>query len=99
MEVFGWFCRGGQRFFMSAPVTNDAFLVKGLRLSIDTKTKPLLHKEERWSGEKMILIPSLIHASLDRSTIVDEWAKRRTNRDYGVVALVPTFRMTADWEK
>src|SRR5258708_30769068 len=84
---------------MSGTVTNDAFLVKGLRLSIDTITKPLVHKQERWSGEKMILIPSLIHASLDRSTIVHEWAKRRTGRDYGVVALVPSFRMTADWEK
>jgi hypothetical protein len=84
---------------MSATVTNDAFLVKGLRLSVDTITKPLVHKEERWAGEKMVLIPSLTHASLDRSAVVSEWAKPRTGRDYGVVALVPSFKMTADWEK
>jgi hypothetical protein len=66
---------------------------------VDTITKPLVFKEERWSGEKMVLIPSLIHESLDRSSVVHDWARRKTGRDYGIVALVPSFRMTADWEK
>lgn len=99
LEVFGSFCRAKHRVFMSATVTNDAFLVKGLRLSVETITKPLTYKEERWSGEKMILIPALIHESLDRSTVVNEFGRTRTGRDHGLVVLSPSFRMTADWER
>ena len=99
LDEFGSFCKAKHRVFMSATVTNDAFLVKGLRLSVETITKPLTYKEERWSGEKMILLPSLIHDSLDRSTIVNDLGKSRGGRDYGMVVLAPSFRMTADWEK
>jgi replicative superfamily II helicase len=99
LEVFGSFYKAKNRMFMSATVTNDAFLIKGLRLSPEVITKPLVYKEERWSGEKMILIPSLIHESLDRGSIVHEFGKVRTNRKFGVVALSPSFEMTADWGK
>ena len=99
LDVFGSFCKAKHRVFMSATVTNDAFLVKGLRLSVETITKPLTYKEERWSGEKMILIPSLIDSSLDRSTIVNDFGRSRGGREYGTVVLAPSFRMTADWEK
>lgn len=99
LDEFGSFCKAKHRIFMSATVTNDAFLVKGLRLSVETITKPLTYKEERWSGEKMILLPSLIHDSLDRSTIVNDLGKSRGGREYGMVVLAPSFRMTADWEK
>jgi len=99
LDVFGSFCKAKHRVFMSATVTNDAFLVKGLRLSVETITNPLTYKDERWSGEKMILIPSLIHESLDRSTVVNDFGLIRTGRDHGVVVLSPSFRMTADWEK
>ncbi len=99
LDVFGSFCRAKHRVFMSATVTNDAFLVKGLRLSVETITNPLIYSAERWSGEKMILIPSLIHESLDRSSVVNSFGKTRTGRDYGVVVLSPSFRMTIDWEK
>jgi replicative superfamily II helicase len=99
LEVFGSFCKAKHRVFMSATVTNDAFLVKGLRLSPEIIKNPLVFKDERWSGEKMILVPSLIHESLDRSTIVNAFGKTRIGRDHGLVVLSPSFRMTADWEK
>jgi len=99
LDVFGSFCKAKHRVYMSATVTNDAFLVKGLRLSVETIMNPLTYKEERWSGEKMILIPSLIHESLDRSSVVNDFGRVRTGRDHGVVVLSPSFRMTADWEK
>ena len=99
LEVFGSFFKAKLRVFMSATVTNDAFLVKGLRLSPATVKNPLVFKEERWSGEKMILLPSLMHASLDRSAIVNEFGKRRSGRNHGVVVLAPSFKMTVDWEK
>ena len=99
LDVFGSFCKAKHRIFMSATVTNDAFLVKGLRLAVETITNPLIYKEERWSGEKMLLIPSLIHESLDRSTVVNDFGRLKTGRDHGLVVLSPSFRMTADWEK
>lgn len=98
LDLFGSFHKANHRVFMSATVTDDSFLVKGLRLSADTITHPLVSKTEKWSGEKMILIPSLINDTLDRATIVREFAPSRSGRDYGVVALVPSFGRSMDWK-
>jgi replicative superfamily II helicase len=99
LEMFGTYWKAKHRIFMSATVTDDAFLIKGLQLSSDTAMNPLTHKEERWSGEKMILIPALIHKDLDRSTIVQCFGQSDQNRKYGVVAITPSFSQTADWKK
>jgi hypothetical protein len=87
-----------QSLLKQSTVTDDSFLVKGLRLSADTINNPLVSKNEKWSGEKMILIPSLMNETLDRSIIVREFARPRAGRDYGVVALVPSFGRSKDWE-
>jgi hypothetical protein len=83
---------------MSATVTDDSFLIRGLGLSPSTVKNPLIFKEERWSGEKMVLIPSLIDSSLDRSSVVAAFAKPLDKRRSGVVALVPGFGWTKEWE-
>jgi len=70
LNAFGSFENATHRIFMSATVTNDAFLIKGLRLSPQTITSPLTHSAETWSGEKMVLIPSLIDEELDRGAIL-----------------------------
>jgi replicative superfamily II helicase len=72
LELFGSYADAQHRVFMSATVTNDAFLVKGLGLSPETIQKPLIDKNERWSGEKMVLIPSLIDSTLERDTVIKE---------------------------
>lgn len=82
---------------MSATVTDDAFLVKGLQLAPTTISKPLTYAKERWSGEKMVLLPSLIHEDLTRSEIVNLFARPAEKRRYGRVALVPGFNWTKDW--
>jgi replicative superfamily II helicase len=97
LDLFGSYFRADHRVFMSATVTDDSFLVKGLRLSPETIRNPLISKNERWSGEKMILIPSLIHESLDRENIVKEFGTTRQKR-FGVVALTPSFAGSRDWE-
>jgi len=61
------------------------------------KLVPLVDKNERWSGEKMILIPSLIDATLDRSLIVETFAKNVPKRKFGVVAIAPSFKRAEDW--
>lgn len=64
LQLFGTYSQAQHRIFMSATVTNDAFLVKGLGISEGAIREPLIDRNEKWSGEKMILIPSLMSSSL-----------------------------------
>ena len=100
LDVFGSFYGAQHRIFMSATVTDDSFLVKGLRLSADTIKKST--RFQRMSGDglgkRCCLIPSLINETLERSVIVPEFARPRSGRDFGVVALVPSFSRSKDWE-
>lgn len=82
---------------MSATVTDDAFLVKGLRLAPKTISHPLTYENETWSGEKMVVIPSLIHEDLDRDRIISGFGKSLLERKSGVVALVPSVAMSHSW--
>ena len=98
LDLFGSYSNAKNRVFMSATVTNDAFLVKGLNIKPASIQNPLVDKNERWSGEKMILIPSLIDTALDRTTIIEEFGKPQPKRRYGVVAITPSFKKTEDWK-
>jgi replicative superfamily II helicase len=97
LDAFGSYSRAAHRIFMSATVTDDAFLVKGLRLSPTTITKPLTYDRETWSGEKMVIIPSLISEDLDRDRIVAGYGKPNAGRTFGVVALTPSFARSKAW--
>jgi replicative superfamily II helicase len=99
LHLFGSFAKAPHRVFMSATVTNDSFLVKGLGLSEEAIREPLHYEKESWSGEKMILIPSLIDGTLDRETLVSRFAKRVPKRTFGVVVLAPSTRGCQDWSK
>ncbi len=99
LEHFGSYVRAKHRVFMSATVTDDSFLVKGLGLDRTTVCNPLVDREETWSGEKMVLIPSLIDDRLSRSAIVAAFSKENRTRQFGVVVLVPSAQRCADWEQ
>src|SRR5262245_15852938 len=99
LSAFGSYWKAKHRIFMSATVTDDSFLVKGLQLSPETITRPLSYAKETWSGEKMVLLPSLINEQLDRERMVKAFAPPNPKRRYGVVALAPSFNRTKDWEK
>ncbi len=98
LDLFGSYHNARHRVFMSATVTDDAFLVKGLRLSPDTIRSPLVYEKERWSGEKMILLPSLIPPGLTRDLIVNTYGVARPNRPFGVVVLVPSMVHAKGWQ-
>ena len=98
LELFGSYTNTSHRVFMSATVTNDAFLVKGLGLKPSTIKVPLVDKKERWSGEKMILLPSLIDPSLTRDLIIKTFGKSQPQRRYGVVAITPSFKFAEEWK-
>ncbi len=97
LGVFGSYAKAKHRIFMSATVTDDSFLVRGLRLEPATIRNPLTFKKEKWSGEKMILIPSLIDEALNRSIAVKAFAPPKS-KQYGIVALTPSFAGSKDWE-
>lgn len=99
LEAFGTYWKAEQRIFMSATVTDDAFLVKGLRLLPETILAPISYAQERWSGERMVLMPSLINSELTRELLVKNFGVPVNGRQYGVVALVPSFARNADWKK
>ena len=98
LEAFGSYSRANHRIFMSATVTDDAFLVKGLRLSPETITAPLTYDRETWSGEKMVVVPSLIHEDLDRDWVVGKLGEPQPQRRLGVVVLAPSFALSKAWE-
>jgi replicative superfamily II helicase len=98
LEIFGSYANAKHRIFMSATVTDDAFLIKGLGLSEDTVNHPLVYQKETWSGEKMVLIPSLIDERLTSALIANEFGKPYPARKLGIVALCPSFESTKIWE-
>lgn len=98
LNVFGTYWGAQHRIFMSATVTDDSFLIKGLELTPETITKPLTYEKESWSGEKMVLIPSLIHDELTRGEVVNLFAKPVAGRKFGIVAIVPSFNGSKDWQ-
>ncbi|MFK4008605.1 DEAD/DEAH box helicase [Bacillus safensis] len=99
LYMFGSYHKAEHRIFMSATITDDSFFIKGLGISSDTIRNPLVLPDEGWSGEKMILIPSLIDSSLNRTEIVNIFAQPSKRRKFGVVALVPSFNSTKDWKE
>lgn len=97
ISAFQSYTNAKQRVFMSATVTDDSFLVKGFRLDEKAILRPVAYDKERWSGEKMVLVPSLIDARASRAVIVEHLGRPDTNRKYGVVTLVPSQSRTSDW--
>jgi replicative superfamily II helicase len=98
LQMFGTYDKAKNRVFMSATITDDSFLIKGLGLSEGTVNDPLIYKDEKWSGEKLILIPSLINSSLTDIEIVPEFAKTSPSRKMGIVVLCPSFEATIIWK-
>ncbi|NOK08071.1 DEAD/DEAH box helicase family protein [Corallococcus exercitus] len=98
LEAFGSYAGAKHRVFMSATISDDSFLIKGLGLSRTTVEAPLTYAREKWSGEKMVLIPSLLSEELSRDFIVEKFAQPVNGRKYGVVTLVPSFKAAEDWK-
>lgn len=99
IHYFGTFFNAKSRILMSATTQNDSFFINGLGLSIEAVKKPLIDKSVKWAGEKMMLIPSLLHEECDRLSIIKRICQKNEKRKFGVVALVPSFRLSNFYEK
>ncbi|MCG7406602.1 DEAD/DEAH box helicase family protein [Paenibacillus sp. ACRRX] len=99
LEFFGSYFNASHRVFMSATISDDSFFIKGLSVSAKTVQNPLIIENEKWSGEKMVLIPSLIDESLTRTEIVNLFAQKGQKANFGIVALSPRSEYCEDWKK
>lgn len=99
IDVFGTFSKAEHRFLMSATTQNDSFFIKGLGFDLNSVSQPLVNDDLIWSGEKMILIPSLIDETLDREKIVNLLLKPHENHNFGTVCLTPSFTNKVQFEK
>ncbi len=91
IRSFGTFAKAGQRILMSATTQDDSFFIKGLGFSINSVKNPLAYSTQKWSGEKMLLLPSLIDEEIDRNLVINRFAPP-FKKTYGVVALVSSFK-------
>lgn len=99
IESFGSFSRARNRILMSATTQDDSFFIKGLGFDVESVSNPLTNSELTWSGEKMILIPSLISEDLERDSVISWLGKTNSDRQFGIVALVPSFNKKKQYEK
>jgi len=95
IEEFGAFSNASHRVFMSATISNDSFFIRDLGLGKEVIESPLTF-DKKWSGEKMVLIPSLIDGSLTREKIIN-WIGKWKNTHYGVVAITPSNGHAEIW--
>ena len=98
LNKFGTYSNAKKRIFMSATIVEDSYLIKALGVDPKSVDSPLTDSTEKWSGEKMVLIPSLIDDSLTRGEMIGKIAALR-NTPYGITVLTPTFAKAKAWEK
>lgn len=97
VSVFGSFSQASHRILMSATTQDDSFFVKGLDFNPQAVKAPLVNPAQKWSGEKMLIIPSLIKESCDRDLVVTSFSSMR-NSKFGMVSLVPSTKFCKQYE-
>lgn len=96
VERFSSFHRAKQRILMSATTQDDMFFVKNLDFSIDSISKPISCSDKKWSGEKMIIIPSLIQDDFTREKVIEYLCKFNWNK-FGTCVIVPSKEKQNDY--
>lgn len=91
IRAFGSFSHATHRILMSATTQDDSFFVKGLDFNPEAVKSPLRNVNQKWSGEKMLIIPSLVDEACDHDLIVTKFCKMNTSK-FGTIALVPSTK-------
>lgn len=98
VEQFGTFSRAKRRILMSATTQEDIFFVKGLDFSRDAVSSPIVYPQLRWSGEKMMLMPSSIDENCDRDLVATKFASMKPKK-IGIVAIVSNTKRANYYNK
>lgn len=96
--MFGTFCNAKHRILMSATTQDDSFFVKGLAFDIEAVKNPLENETQKWSGEKMVILPSLIHDDCDRDLIITKFTQTK-HPNFGIVAIVPSTKKASQYKE
>jgi len=98
LELIPSFHDAKRRIFLSATLTEDAILVRDIGIDSESVRHPLMYTDEKYSGERLVIIPSLIDEDLNRERMI-EWISAESNHygNYGFFALVPTFHHAEEW--
>ena len=84
------------RIMMSATTQDDSFFIKGLGFSPEAVKHPLCSSRRLWSGEKMILFPTLIDDKITTYSVREWIIRERPRNRSGIVVLVPSYRIAYD---
>ena len=93
------FVSAKRRIFLSATLTEDAFLVKDLGIDAKSVDRPLMLEDEKYSGERMILIPTLLNPHITREDVI-KWISKyaQEHGDFGILSLVPSRYRLKEWK-
>lgn len=99
IETIPSFSECTRRIFLSATLSEDAFLVRDLGLKPESVSSPLSKGDVKYCGERLILIPSLVDPAIQRSTIVN-WFQTLSIKygSFGIVAITPSFAQAEIWK-
>ena len=94
------FVNASRKIYLTATLTEDSFLVRDLGLDPATVLSPLATGDVQFSGERLIILPSLVNNKLDRGRIISWLAEfSRKTRAAGFAAIVPSRFRAEDWGK
>lgn len=96
IERFTSFYNARTRILMSATTQDDSFFIRGFDFSKESIQNPLTCSMQEWSGEKMILFPTIISNELNAWSIREMMKKHSDKRKFGIVSLVPSFRIAVE---
>jgi hypothetical protein len=90
------FCQAPHRLFMSATLADDSILVRELGCDISAAQQPVIPRNDKGLGERMVLAPSLIDNSLNRQWVMSICTK--LSKKLNVIVLSPSEQKARDWE-
>lgn len=88
ISIFGSFSNAKRRILMSATTQDDSFFINTFNFSTISVNSPLINEKKYWSGEKMIIFPSLLDPKLTRDTVIKELLSKK--HDFGIFSIVPS---------
>ncbi len=101
LDMIPSFEKANQKIYLSATLTDDVFLIKDFGIDKNVVLNPLTYSETKYSGERPIIIPSLIDSEINRTQLV-EWINnlaKNSNGDYGIFSIVPSKKSTYTWKQ
>lgn len=97
IENFSTFDKAEHRVLMSATTQDDSFFIKGLGFDLEAIKNPLTNLNQVWSGEKMLIIPSLIDTNFNKIELINQLSTLSSG-NFGIVILVSSINQAKKYE-